>query len=168
MPISDPSPRGLDFFCSAGALSLGFPAVGCRIVAAVDHDTTAGKTFSRNLGGLPAALSGGRGDLKTLDHKNTFGSVAPGTVIGEPFCRAYSRIGHANFVNLSGQGFKEDPPISPYDRIVEAITPWQPRVLQQVVVLELGSDRFYHEVRIPRTREQAVHHLKLWQAGSCR
>ena len=147
---------------------MGFCAVGCRIVAAVDPDTTAGKTFSWNLGGLPVALYGGRGDLETLDHKNTFGSVAPDIVIGEPFCQAYSRIGHANFVNLSGQGFKEDTPISPYDRIVEAITPWQPRVLQQVVVLELGSNRSYHQVRIPRTREQEVHHWKLWEAGSYR
>ena len=140
MPISDPSPRGVDFFCSAGGLSLVFRAAGCRIVAAVDSDTTAGKTFSRNLGGLPAVLSGDRGDFEALDRKNTFGSVALDTVIGGPPCQAYSRIGRASFVSLSGQCFEEAPRISPYDRIVEAITPWQPRVLQQVVVLGAGIE----------------------------
>ena len=167
MPISDPDPKSVAFFCSsAGGLFFGFHSAGCRIAA--DSDTTGGKTFSRNLGGLPAVLSGDRGDLGSHDHNNMFGSAALDTVIGEPPCLAYSRTGHANFVSLSGQGFKENPFILPYDRIVEAITPWQPRVLQQVVVLERGSNRSYREVRIPGTRKQEVHHLELRRAGSCR
>ena len=167
MPISDPSPRGVDFFCSAGGLSLGFRAAGCRIVAAVDSDTTAGKTFSRNLGGLPAVLSGDRGDLDALDHKNTFGSVALDTVIGGPPCQAYSRIGRANFVSLSDQCFKE----TPASRLTIASLKRSPRGSCEYfskLSWELGSNRSYCEVRIPRTREQTVHHLKLWRTGSYR
>ena len=111
MPILDPDPRGVDFLCSAEGLFGGFHSTGCRIT--VDSDTTAEKAFSRNLAGLPSVLSGDRGDLRTLDHKNTFGPVALDTVIGGPHRQAYSRTGHANFVSLSDQGFKENPCILP-------------------------------------------------------
>ena len=59
-------PRGVDFFCSARGLPLDSRAADCRIVAAVDSDTTAGETFSGDLGEFPAVLSGDRGDLKLL------------------------------------------------------------------------------------------------------
>ena len=109
-----PSSRGVDFFSSAGGLSLGSRAAGCRIVATMGLDTTAGETFSRDLGGLPAVLAGDRGDLEALDHKHTFDSVVLDTFIGRLPCQAYSRLGRADFVSLTGQGPKEDPRVSPY------------------------------------------------------
>lgn len=43
-------PKAIDLFCGAGGLSLGLQSVGFDIIAAVDNDAAAAKTYRHNLG----------------------------------------------------------------------------------------------------------------------
>lgn len=51
-----PSFTGVDLFCGAGGMSLGFMQAGCTIVAASDNDVNATMTYLYNLGTYPVNL----------------------------------------------------------------------------------------------------------------
>ena len=127
-------PTVIDLFCGAGGLSLGFHAAGCRIVAAVDVDEVATRTFSENFARLqpdapPQVFSGEEGDLRTIDLERVPGGAEIDILIGGPPCQGFSQVGRAKLAKLSEQGFVNDPRNDLYERFLDAAELWKPRAV---------------------------------------
>ncbi len=138
-------PTVVDLFSGAGGLSLGFQAAGARILAAVDFNDSAGRTFARNFALLqprnpPLAFFGEKGNLETLDLETIAPrKQGPDILVGGPPCQGFSRIGRAKIASLAraarGSAGTADPgdrlaTVDPrnklYGRFVEAAKHWQP------------------------------------------
>jgi DNA (cytosine-5)-methyltransferase 1 len=137
MTANKNKPTVVDLFCGAGGLSLGFQAAGCRILAGVDFDEMAGKTFSRNFLKLqedapPKVMAGDEGNLEELSFSSLLGDERPDILIGGPPCQGFSRIGRAKLDSLTEEGFADDPRNELYRRFLGAANFWQP----QAVVME--------------------------------
>lgn len=143
-------PLVIDLFCGAGGFSLGFHAAGCHIIAAVDADPAAARTFRRNFERLqpahtPLVLGGDDGDLERLDAAAIAGVGPPDIVIGGPPCQAFSRLGRAKLNSLSDDGFRGDPRNVLYRRFLAAVGHWRPRavVMENVPgMLSVGGDNY--------------------------
>jgi DNA (cytosine-5)-methyltransferase 1 len=127
-------PTVIDLFCGAGGLSLGFHAAGCRVLAGVDLDPVAARTFADNLAALqpgqpPVVLSGPEADMETADLSALTPGAAPDIVVGGPPCQAYSRVGRGKLASLSEQGFADDPRNRLYLRFLAAVGLWRPRAV---------------------------------------
>ncbi|MEP7121720.1 MAG: DNA cytosine methyltransferase [Byssovorax sp.] len=135
----------IDLFSGAGGLSLGFRAAGARIVAAVDFNESAGKTFVRNFARLqsrrpPLAFFGAKGNLETLDLADVAPQdKGPDILVGGPPCQGFSRLGRAKLAHLASEargsaeavGSADDPDAGDprnklYRRFVEAARYWRP------------------------------------------
>lgn len=69
-----PWPLAIDLFCGAGGFSLGVHQAGFRVIAAVDNDPWAVKTYLINLGTYPVEIHGIEpGDRERLDAEWTKG-----------------------------------------------------------------------------------------------
>jgi DNA (cytosine-5)-methyltransferase 1 len=132
--MDDAPPLVVDLFCGAGGFAIGFHAAGCRIVAAVDADAQAARTFRRNFRLLqpdhPPRVLGDEedGDLdqSDLDLDSLIGAGSPDIVIGGPPCQAFSRLGRAKLNSLSDEGFRGDPRNVLYRKFLAAVERWQP------------------------------------------
>jgi DNA (cytosine-5)-methyltransferase 1 len=87
--------RVLDLFAGAGGFSTGFAAdSGYEIVAAVERDDTAGRTFQVNHPGIPALLA----DIRSLGGEDIL-DLADGPVdvlVAGPPCQGFSMKGQRN------------------------------------------------------------------------
>src|SRR5690349_1424950 len=106
MTIGRGHPTVIDLFCGAGGLSLGFHAAGCRIIAAVDIDETATRTYAENFGRLqphrpPLVVSGDEADLEDLDLERLISGGRPDILIGGPPCQGFSHLGRAKLDSLT-------------------------------------------------------------------
>ena len=125
----------LDLFAGAGGMSLGFHAAGYRILAAVERDESAGRTFEKNFGTLqsdspPLVLSGDRGDLERISPADMIpDNSRPDVLIGGPPCQGFSRIGRGKLNSLSEEGFEGDSRNVLYRRFLGAIEHWRPRAV---------------------------------------
>jgi len=124
-------PSVVDLFAGAGGLALGFQAAGCRVVAAVDVDEAAAKTFSENFGRLqrqhpPRVFAGDEGDLEDLDLPRITPGRRPDILTGGPPCQGFSRIGRGKLDSLTDEGFAGDPRNDLYRRFLDAAELWRP------------------------------------------
>jgi DNA (cytosine-5)-methyltransferase 1 len=124
-------PTVIDLFCGAGGLSLGFHAAGCHILAAVDVDETAARTYAENFGRLqrrapPLIFSGDEGNLEDLDLDRLVAGGRPDVLVGGPPCQGFSRLGRAKLDSLSEEGFAGDPRNDLYRRFLHAAELWRP------------------------------------------
>jgi DNA (cytosine-5)-methyltransferase 1 len=81
--MRQPPPKVLDLFCGAGGLSLGFKNAGFEIVCAMDHDESALKTYSHNIG-------------HHVHHCDLGDDVAlpnSAVIVGGPPCQGFSSAG---------------------------------------------------------------------------
>lgn len=94
----DPKPIGVDLFCGAGGMSLGFEQAGFDVVAAVDSEPIHVATHNKNFPHcrtVPASirqLSGSR-----LRKMTGLGSREIDVVFGGPPCGGFSSIGRRQF-----------------------------------------------------------------------
>ena len=128
------APTVVDLFCGAGGFSLGFHSAGCRILAGVDRDEVAGRTYSRNLdilqkGDSPVVARGERADLNQLSPNDLGLASPPDILIGSPPCQAFSRIGRAKLSSLSEHSFVDDPRNGLYKMFLEWVRHWSPRAV---------------------------------------
>lgn len=87
----------LDFFCGAGGLSLGFEDAGYDIIAGIDHDQPALKTFEHNhKNALPLNIDLFDSDFLKKIEKAT-GKTKFDVIIGGPPCQGFSLTGPRNF-----------------------------------------------------------------------
>jgi DNA (cytosine-5)-methyltransferase 1 len=124
-------PTVIDLFSGAGGFSLGFHAAGCQILAAVDFDDAAGRTFKANFGILqkehpPVVLSGDEGNIEEVDLTKLAGTRTPDILIGGPPCQGFSRVGRAKLDSLSDEGHAADARNSLYRRFMDAAELWKP------------------------------------------
>jgi DNA (cytosine-5)-methyltransferase 1 len=151
--MADSPPLVVDLFCGAGGFALGFHAAGCRIIAAVDADALAAKSFRRNFALLqpdhPPRVFGdaGDGDLDRpdVDLDSFVGEERPDILIGGPPCQAFSRLGRAKLNSLSDDGFRGDPRNALYRRFLTAVERWRPRavVMENVPgMLSVGGNNY--------------------------
>ncbi len=87
----------LDFFCGAGGLSLGFEHAGYNIVAGIDNDQPALKTFEHNHdNAIPLSIDLFNGDfLDEIEQKTEKKEFD--IIIGGPPCQGFSLTGPRNF-----------------------------------------------------------------------
>ena len=90
---------GIDLYCGAGGMSLGFEEAGFTVVAAVDSDPRATRAFQSNFPTVPTLLA----DARALTGDDIRDSAALGrqhmtVVFGGPPCQGFSVGGrqHAN------------------------------------------------------------------------
>ena len=127
-----PAPlRVVDLFCGCGGFSLGFRAAGCEILAGVDVDETAARTFDQNLSRLqehapPLVFSGDEGNLEDLDLDRLASRGRPDVLIGGPPCQGFSRLGRAKLDSLTDEGHVGDPRNELYRRFLDAAALWRP------------------------------------------
>lgn len=134
MRPTGPAPAVIELFCGAGGFSLGFRSAGARIVAAVDVDESAARTFLENLGQLqpddpPFVLTGDQGDVGDMDLDRVARGGRPDILIGGPPCQGFSRVGRAKLDSLSEEGFVRDPRNELYRRFLDAAAAWHPRAV---------------------------------------
>lgn len=141
--MSRSRPTVIDFFSGAGGLSLGFRAAGCHILAAVEANPEAGRSFAENFARLqpearPEVFSGPDGDLEQPDLLERVDKRVgkPDIVVGGPPCQGFSRIGRAKLASLIGgapDGPKRKEDLEKqnrlYHRFLEATRLWQPRAV---------------------------------------
>ncbi len=124
----------VDLFCGAGGFSLGFHAAGCRILAGVDFDETAGQTYLENLTRLqrhhpPLGFFGDDGDMEEISLARVAAGGAPDILIGGPPCQGFSRLGRAKLDSLSDEGFAADARNGLYRRFLDAARQWRPSLV---------------------------------------
>jgi len=127
-------PTVIDLFSGAGGLSLGFQAAGCRVLAAIDVNEAAARTFAENFARLqgdaaPLVLSGDEGNLEVIDFQRIALKQHPDILIGGPPCQGFSWLGRAKLDSLSEEGFAGDPRNALYRRFLDAADLWRPRAV---------------------------------------
>jgi DNA (cytosine-5)-methyltransferase 1 len=124
----------IDLFCGAGGFSLGFHAAGSKILAGVDADETASRTFSKNFTRLqpdvpPYVLGGEVGDMEGVSISDIAVRGKPDVLIGGPPCQGFSRAGRAKLDSLTDEGYAGDARNDLYRRFLDAAKQWQPKLV---------------------------------------
>ncbi len=120
----EPGPM-VDLFAGAGGLSLGFEWAGHELVAAVDYDKAASKTFRENRRApdnvLEADLSDAQQHLKVMSEiKRRAGQAGINLLAGGPPCQGFSTAGHCRL---------DDPRNRLVFAFVEAVAQLRPRTV---------------------------------------
>lgn len=125
----------IDLFSGAGGLSLGFQAGGAQILAAVDANEDAGRSFRACFARLqprrpPGAFFGEAGDIERLDLEQVApAGRGPDILVGGPPCQGFSRLGRAKLASLAEDADQGDPRNLLYRRFVDATRFWKPRAV---------------------------------------
>jgi len=136
--MSPHRPTVIDLFSGAGGFSLGFHAAGCRILAAVDIDEMAGRTFATNFEALqpehpPEVFAGTtstkHGDLVRFNLEDLHRRHRPDVLIGGPPCQGFSRVGRGKLDSLSEDGYAGDIRNALYERFMDAAGIFQPKAV---------------------------------------
>jgi DNA (cytosine-5)-methyltransferase 1 len=125
----------LTLFSGAGGLSLGFQAAGAHILAAVDANEDAGRSFQNCFARLqprrpPRAFFGEAGDIENLDLEQVApvgkGPRHPG---GRSAVPGLFSPWAAKLASLAGDADPGDPRNQLYRRFVDATRLWAPRAV---------------------------------------
>ncbi|MGC8937157.1 MAG: DNA cytosine methyltransferase, partial [Candidatus Methanomethylicaceae archaeon] len=109
----------VDLFCAPGGLSLGFSMAGFRVVAGIDSDVDAMKTYRRNFPETRPILR----DIRTLDPGGVmrYLEIEEGEIdvmVGGPPCQGFSTIGRPALASLARAGRRKDITV-PYARFID-------------------------------------------------
>lgn len=133
--MTSESLTGVDLFCGAGGLSLGFEQAGVRVAAAVDDDPLNVSAYGKNFPDATVL----QGDVRSLTGDELMRSAGIGArrvdvVFGGPPCQGFSVGGHRNDHDPRNQLILE------FARIVDEL---QPRyfVLENVPGIVRGEGR---------------------------
>ena len=89
------APTVIDLFCGCGGLSLGFSQAGYRVLAGIDHEKPALKTYENNLNAHALELD--LADDEWVKHcEAAIGTSKVDVLIGGPPCQGYSLTGTRN------------------------------------------------------------------------
>ena len=139
-------PKAIDLFCGAGGLSFGLRAAGFDIVAALDNDPAAAKTYRSNLGEhlLKASI-----EQVTPEEILTMAGMSPGDcdlLAGGPPCQGFSVQRRGEDKDLRNHLVLE------FLRFIEAIRP-RFFLMENVQGLMSNRGRPYFNKVIHRTSE---------------
>lgn len=125
----------VDLFAGAGGMALGLERAGFEVVAAVEIDEVASRTYRRNiLGGHPEAWTAfgpEAGDIRTIDpidvatHLKARGIDRVDLVAGGPPCQGFSNAGRGRMIQLDGEGVSDERNtlVMDFCRMVEVLRP---------------------------------------------
>ncbi|WP_151736785.1 DNA cytosine methyltransferase ['Paenibacillus yunnanensis' Narsing Rao et al. 2020] len=156
-------PRVLDLFSGCGGLSLGFFNQGFEMVANVEINEVAAKTYARNFHKNESEerrnLFAKARDITKLEPSDLLEEFYPGedpkslidVIIGGPPCQAYTRIGRAKLREVAQhpEAFKQDPRGNLYLRYLSYVQALQPLaiVMENVPdVLNYGGHNIAEEM----------------------
>ncbi|OBZ07562.1 DNA (cytosine-5-)-methyltransferase [Bacillus sp. FJAT-27264] len=156
-------PRVLDLFSGCGGLSLGFFNQGFEMVANVEINEVAAKTYARNFHTNEPEerrnLFAKARDITTLEPSDLLKEFYPGedpkslidVIIGGPPCQAYTRVGRAKLREVAQhpEAFKQDPRGNLYLRYLSYVEALQPLaiVMENVPdVLNYGGHNIAEEM----------------------
>ena len=92
-------PKFIDLFCGCGGLSLGFEMAGFSLVAGIDFNAAAIKTYSRNFKSAKAICA----DILNIDKQDIIKEIGDiqkiDVIIGGPPCQGFSNA-NKNYVEL--------------------------------------------------------------------
>lgn len=111
------APRVLDLFSGCGGISLGFQSAGFKIVAAVELDVHAAKSYGTNFHRGDARHIKARDITLTTPEDLTaelgLGSAARAfdVIVGGPPCQAFARVGRSKLREVADhpEAFRHDP-----------------------------------------------------------
>ena len=109
-------PKAIDLFAGPGGLSLGLKEAGFQIIAAVEHDSDAGKTYEHNIGAHTKIMDITKYPPKKLEKELiASGKWAKGDTLdliaGGPPCPGFSLIGRSKMygtAKLKNKKLKKD------------------------------------------------------------
>jgi DNA (cytosine-5)-methyltransferase 1 len=140
--VTGAAPRVLDLFAGAGGISLGFHALGCQIVAALEVDELAAAThaanFFRDASASVRAQHAKPHDITEVEPEDLVEEFGLGTVedavdliVGGPPCQAYARVGRAKLREVAEhpEAFKVDPRGNLYLRYLHYVRQMKPLAL---------------------------------------
>jgi len=133
------APRVLELCSGCGGLSLGLKSAGFELLAHVESDPTAAKTYALNLGARDARRASAWAAPRDMSRctpatlMDDFGLVGrPSQVFdvlaaGLP-CQAFARIGRSKLRSIEGdeRAFKKDPRAKLYKRFLEYVRETRP------------------------------------------
>lgn len=115
-------PKVIDLFCGCGGLSLGFTMSGFDLVAGIDFNQSAIKTYERNFGDSKAICA----DISAIDKADILlkiGNIEEiDVIVGGPPCQGFSNA-NKNYVEL------DDPRNKLFFEFVKFVELAQPRVV---------------------------------------
>lgn len=158
----DGKPRVLDLFAGCGGISLGFQALGCELVAAVEIDSDAAASHALNFyRDAPAAvreLHAKPRDITQIEPEELVREFGLGPVdeaidviVGGPPCQAYARVGRAKLREVAEhpEAFKVDPRGNLYLRYLHYVGRMKPlAILMENVpdIMNYGGHNVAEEV----------------------
>lgn len=164
------SPTVVDLFCGAGGSSEGFVRAGFKVLAAVDLDETAIKTYRLNHPGVPddRVICG---DVRALP-KGTLARLAGrnlDVLVGSPPCQGFSTAGFRSKKTRTGYRVEEDERNHLWEWMVAAALELKPKLFLMENVPGMQSARreetSFLEAVAHRLREGG-YRTEVWQLNA--
>lgn len=164
-------PTIVDLFAGAGGSSEGFTRAGFRVLAAVDQDEMAVRTYRLNHPSVPDDHVLGA-DIRTLPPgtlRRMVGRTTPDVLIGSPPCQGFSLIGFRSKPDRSGNRPEHDERNQLFEWMVAAAKELRPRLFLMENVPGIQSarreDLSYLEAAAGMLQEQG-YRTEIWRLNA--
>lgn len=137
------APTTVDLFCGAGGLSEGFERAGYRVLAALDMNEVALKTFKLNHPSVPdeRVLCRDIREIPRGEFKRLVGKTRVDVLIGAPPCQGFSSAGFRSKKSLTGYLPTQDKRNYLYEYMVAVALELKPRLFLMENVPGMKSAR---------------------------
>lgn len=165
------APTVVDLFCGAGGSSEGFVRAGFKVLAAVDLDETAIKTYRLNHPGVPDERVM-NGDIRELP-KGLLGRLAGrqlDVLVGSPPCQGFSTAGFRSKKTRTGYRIEDDERNHLWEWMVGAAIELKPKLFLMENVPGMQSARkeemSFLEAVARRLEEEGGYRTEVWQLNA--
>lgn len=163
-------PTCIDLFSGCGGLSLGLDRAGFSILAAIDFDEHAIKTYKENFPSVEHALHKDVTKFPPRELSKLIGSSEVDVIVGGPPCQGFSTARSRDGAN-NGPRLVEDGRRHLYKQFLQYVEFFRPRVFVMENVLGIKSaDNGQYFTRIQREARKAGYRVhpqveKVWDLG---
>lgn len=164
------SPTCIDLFSGCGGLSLGLDRAGLSVLAAIDFDENAIKTYKENFPHVEHALHKDLTKFPARELSKLIGITQVDVIVGGPPCQGFSTARSRDGAN-SGPRLIDDGRRHLYKQFLQYVEFFRPRVFVMENVLGLKSaDNGRYFTRIQREARKAGYRVhpqveKVWDLG---
>lgn len=163
-------PTCIDLFSGCGGLSLGLDRAGFSILAAIDFDEHAVKTYKENLRSVEHALHKDLTKFPARELAKLIGTTEVDVIVGGPPCQGFSTARRRDGAN-NGPRLVEDGRRHLYKQFLQYVEFFRPKVFVMENVLGIKSaDNGQYFTRIQREARKAGYRVhpqveKVWDLG---
>lgn len=163
-------PTCIDLFSGCGGLSLGLDRAGLSILAAIDFDEHAIKTYKENFPKVQHALHKDLTKFPARDLAKLVGTTEVDVIVGGPPCQGFSTARSRDGAN-NGPRLVEDARRHLYKQFLHYVQFFRPKVFVMENVLGIKSaDNGQYFTRIQREARKAGYRVhpqveKVWDLG---